>query len=252
MSGSKIVGDSPDPFCPTCGDQAVLAEEVDGKTEHRCANGHEWTVATDGGHSRADRTDGEIDWPAFIDRTPPRQRERTAKFRVPMGKTIDDIETELEDRLEVDDWRLSTAAPHRKKDGRPYADANPDDPGAVVRWTKDTNQYAIAADEYDDLRDNLRAIGLYIAEKRKMSNRPVKTGQDEFATAQLPSGNEDAIVADAGHQAPHEILGVEQNAPEAAVRGAYRGLLKERHPDHGGSPEEFAELQRAKEAMLDG
>lgn len=49
MSGSKIVGGSPDPFCPTCGDQAVLSEEKDGKTEHRCANGHEWTVATDGG-----------------------------------------------------------------------------------------------------------------------------------------------------------------------------------------------------------
>jgi len=201
--------------------------------------------------SRTDRTSGEIDWPAFLDRTEPHRRERTSKFKVPIGQAISDVEAELVDRLDVDDWRLSTAAPHRKKDGLPYADARPDDPGAVVRWTNDTEQFAVAADRYMTLRDNIRAIGLYIAEKRKMSNRPVKTGQDEFATAQLPSGDgDDAIVATAGKE-PHEVLGVAPDAPAAVVEGAYRELLKERHPDHGGSDQEFRELQRAKEAMLE-
>lgn len=201
--------------------------------------------------SRTDRTDGEIDWPHWAERTAPAERERTNKFSIPTGRAIDEIEAELVNRLGVDDWRLSTAAPHRKKDGRPYADARPDDPGAVVRWSMDGEQYAVAADHYTKLRDNIRAIGLYISEKRKMANRPVKTGQDEFATARLPSGDENDVVV-AGTKPPHEILGVAPDAPDATVKGAYRELLKERHPDHGGTSEEFAQLQQAKKAMLGG
>ena len=103
--------------------------------------------------SKIDRTGGEIDWPAWAERTD--RRERTSKFSVTLASAINDIETELKDRLGVDDWRLSTAAPHRKKDGRPYGDANPSDSGAVVRWSMDGQQYCVAADQYDDLRDNV-------------------------------------------------------------------------------------------------
>lgn len=123
--------------------------------------------------SSVDRTAGEIDWPPWAERTPADERERTYKFGVSLARALNDIETVLEKRIDVDDWRLSTAAPHRKKDGRPYADANPVDPSVVVRWTKDGDQFAVACDRYEDLRDNVRSIGLYLEEKRKMSIRPV-------------------------------------------------------------------------------
>lgn len=204
--------------------------------------------------SRVDRTGGEIDWPTWAERTSAHRRERTSKFSVTLAKAINDIETELEERLGVDDWRLSTAAPHRKRDGRPYADANPDDPGAVVRWTKDGEQYAVAADEYDDLRDNIRAIGLYIQEKRKMSNRPVHTGQDEFATARLPGPDDgDAIVVagpDGSAQEPHEVLGVGPDASEAVIRAAAKARKKEAHPDQEGTTQELKQVLKAEEAML--
>ena len=203
--------------------------------------------------SRTDRTGGEIDWPDFAERTDPRSRERTSKFSVTLASALSDIESELEDRLEVTDYRISTAAPHRKRDGRPYADANPDDPGVVVRWSKDGEQYCVAADHYTDLRDNARAIGLYIEEKRKMGNRPVHTGQDEFATARLPPGDDEeaaVVVAGGAQRPPHEVLGVAPDAPEPVVKGAYRELLKERHPDHGGSAAELRELNDAKDALL--
>jgi hypothetical protein len=203
--------------------------------------------------SKADRTAGKLDWPTWADRTRPAARERTSKFSVTLARSINNIETELEDRLGVDDWRLSTAAPHRQKDGRPYANATPDDPGAVVRWSMDGEQYAVACDRYTGLRDNVRAIGLYIEEKRKMGTRPVRTGQDEFATARLPSADDDdLVVAGGATEAPHEVLGVSRDAPDAVVVGAYRQLLKERHPDHGGSAAELRQLNQAKEAMLDG
>ncbi|MFC7134311.1 MULTISPECIES: J domain-containing protein [Salinibaculum] len=204
--------------------------------------------------SQQDRTDGAVDWPAQFERTPASQRVHTSKFGVTFHEALRRIETELLDRVGADDWRVSTAAPHRKQDGMPYANANPSDPAVVVRWSKDGQQFAVACDHYTDWRDNARAIGLYIREKRKMSDRPVTTGQSEFATARLPSGNEEAIVADApaDQPAPHEVLDVTPDAPEDVVEAAYRQKTKTAHPDQGGSAEELKRVRQAKEAMLDG
>ena len=201
--------------------------------------------------SRTDRTSGEIDWVDGLERTLARERERTSKFSVTFHDALLEIAIELEDRVGADDWRVSTAAPHRKSDGRPHADATPDDPAVVIRWSKDGQQYAVAADHYADWRDNCRAIGLYIREKRKMSNRPVTTGQDEFATARLPSGD-DAVVAGPGDRSAHEVLGVDPDADPETVRAAYREQIKESHPDGGGTSAEARELNEAKEAMLNG
>jgi hypothetical protein len=205
-------------------------------------------------NSKTDRTAGEVDWPEFVDRTPPSERKRTSKYSVTKTQAIKRLRRELLERVDADDWRLSTASPHRKKDGLPYADSNPDDPAAVVRWSKDGEQFAVACDRYTDVRDNIRTIGLYIEEKRKMSNRPVKTGQDEFATARLPPGDdEEAIVADGAVEAPHEILDVDADAPDAVVKGAFRELVKEAHGDHGGNGEHsVGELKKARDRMLGG
>lgn len=205
--------------------------------------------------SRIDKTNGEVDWPPQLDRTRASERERTSKFSVTFQQALDDIERELLDRVGADDWRVSTAAPHRKTDGLPYADARPDDPAVVVRWSKGSEQFAVACDQYTDWRDNARAIGLYIREKRKMSDRPVTTGQSEFATARLPSGNEDALVTtapDGTSEEPHEVLGVAPDAPDTVVEAAARRLRKEHHPDQGGDVEQFKRVNEAEEAMLDG
>jgi len=202
--------------------------------------------------SRIDRTNGELDWPQWAERTPADDRDRTSKFSVTKTKAIKDIRRELEARLGVDDWRLSTASPHRKSDGLPYADHTPSDPGAVVRWSMDGDQYCIAADEYDDVRDNIRAIGLYVEEKRKMSNRPVHTGQDEFATARLPGGDDDVIVADDGVavEDPYDVLGVTPDAPDSVVKAAADERIKETHPDNGGDSQEFQRVHEAREMVL--
>lgn len=203
--------------------------------------------------SPTDRTAGEVDWPPQFERRPASKRVRTSKFGVTFHEALRRIENELMNRVGADDWRVSTAAPHRKKDGMPYARANPDDPSVVIRWSKDGQQFAVACDHYTDWRDNARAIGLYIREKRKMGDRPVTTGQSEFATARLPSGNEDAIVADApDQQAPHEMLDVAPDAPDDVVEAAYRQKTKTAHPDQGGSAEELRRVQQAKEALLNG
>jgi DnaJ-domain-containing protein 1 len=189
----------------------------------------------------------ELDWPRGFERTDPADRERNNRFEASLRDSIDDLEAELE-RLDVDDWRLSTDARHQKQNPKyPYANASPDDPGAVVRWTMDGDQFAVACDSYSRLRDNVRTLYLYIREKRKMEQRPVETGESEFANARLPSGDDEVVTT---RPPAHEILGVERGADADEVRRAFRRRVQTAHPDHGGSEEEFRRMTDAKEAML--
>ncbi len=192
-----------------------------------------------------------LDWPSGWDRTPHGERERNNRFDTGLRQSIDDLVDELE-RVGVDDWRLSTDAQHQKQNPRyPYANASPDDPGAVVRWTMDGDQYAAACDAYTRLRDNVRSLYLYIREKRKMNQRPVETGESEFANARLPPGDESDDVVVVTSRPPQDVLGVGPNADAEEVREAYRERVKEVHPDRGGSEDEFRQVKNAKETMLD-
>lgn len=191
----------------------------------------------------------DINWPEGFPRTAPHNREPNLRYEVTLSQALDDLEDEL-DRL-ADNWRLSTAAPQRNRDNRPYANASPEDPGAVIRWQMDDDQYAIACDAYSRLRDNVRTIGLYVQAKRDMEQRPVVTGQSEFANARLPAGDEEGVFPPA-EQLPHEILQVAPDADPAVIRAAARRRAAEVHPDKpDGNREAFKRVQEAKEAMLD-
>ncbi|MEY7849553.1 J domain-containing protein [Natrarchaeobius sp. A-rgal3] len=186
-----------------------------------------------------------LEWPHEFERTPADERSRNNNFDVSLSKAFDDLEGELS-RLDVDDFRYSFDARKRKRDRRPYARANPDDPGFVLRWSMDGEQYAVACDQFSRLRDNVRTVGLYVREKRKMEQRPVVTGESEFANARLPPADEEPIAAEVP---PHEILDVDPNASDSEVRRAFREKVKEAHPDNGGSTDGFQRIQSAKESL---
>jgi hypothetical protein len=190
-----------------------------------------------------------LDWPQGWERTPAKEREYTRKFDSTIGKTTNQLTAEM-GRVEPDDWRVSTGSGggHTRGNGLPKASANPDDPGFVLRWTKDDHQHAVACDAYVRLVSNARAILLWMRETRLRSHRPVRTGQDEFATARLPSGDEDAITT---RPPPHEVLGIQSDAPEGLVQAAYREKMKEAHPDQGGTNQESKLVQWAREQMLE-
>jgi len=191
----------------------------------------------------------QIDWPAGWERTDDYHRQSGSKFQASLADTTSEIAAEM-DRMGVDEWRASTGSggAYTKSNGLPKHTANPDDPGFVLRWSKDEEQFAVACDKYRRLRDNARAVYLWVHETRMRSNRPVQTGEDEFAAARLPSGEDDAVAAD---PPPHEVLEVAEDAPEAIVEGAYRAKVQDVHPDKGGSREAFERVQRAREAILD-
>ncbi|MFC4437725.1 MULTISPECIES: J domain-containing protein [Natrialbaceae] len=186
-----------------------------------------------------------LEWPPEFDRTLSSERTRNKNFDVSLSKAFDDLEAELS-RLDVDDFRYSFDAQQRKSDQRPYTRANPDDPGFVLRWSMDGEQYAVACDRFSRLRDNVRTFGRYVREKRKTEQRPVVTGEPEFANARLPPADEEPIAAEVP---PHEILDVAPDANEFEIRRAFREKIKDAHPDTGGSTAEFRRIKGAKEAM---
>jgi hypothetical protein len=189
-----------------------------------------------------------LDWPAGWLRTPSEERATNARFEASIATTTDALATEM-DRMGIDEWRASIGNQHTKSNGLPLHNANPADPGFVLRWTDGGEQYAVACDDYSRLRDNLRAVYLWVHETRMRSQRPVKTGDAAFAAARLPSG-EDAIVASSAP--PHEILEVAPDASDAVVEAAYREKLKSVHPDQGGDQAAFKRVTQAKEALLGG
>jgi DnaJ-class molecular chaperone len=79
--------------------------------------------------------------------------------------------------------------------------------------------------------------------------RGTVTAESEYQKLRLPSGEDAETVAAA--PPAHKVLGVDPEASDAVVKGAYRELMKERHPDHGGSREAFDRLQNARDKMLD-
>ncbi|WP_313612565.1 J domain-containing protein [Agrobacterium sp.] len=50
---------------------------------------------------------------------------------------------------------------------------------------------------------------------------------------------------------PYVLLGVARDADEAAVKAAYRKLVKNAHPDSGGDAEQFSNLQKAYDLLKD-
>ncbi|WP_435358467.1 DnaJ domain-containing protein [Haloarchaeobius sp. DFWS5] len=190
-----------------------------------------------------------LDWPTFLDRTTLGDRSNAKKFSVTLAQAFDDLEGEL-GRLGVDDYRYSFDAQQRKRDGRPYSRARPDDPGFVLRWSVDGDSYAAACDEFTALRDNVRAVGLWLRETRKRSSRPVRTADTKFAAARLPSGDDDAIAAG---PRPYDVLGVSPDPTDSEVRDAFRKKVKQVHPDaEDGDEEAFRRVKRARDDLLGG
>jgi len=191
------------------------------------------------------------EWPASIPRTPVAERVKMLKYSMSLADAVEAVETEL-DRLDPDSRRVGFGNQHSKSNGMPLYNANPDDPGFVVRWVVDEETHAVAADGSTRLRDNVREVGEWLKETRMRSNRSVSISGDEYASARLPpgEGGEEAVVV--GEPPAHEVLGVPPEAGDAEVREAYQDRVFDCHPDHDGSAEAYQRLNRAREQMLDG
>lgn len=192
---------------------------------------------------------GDIDWPYSFPRTDPSDRERySGGFRVTWSIAFQNVLDELRTWDGVTDVQLESGAEHQKRNpNKPYANASFEDPGVVVYFTKDGEQMAAACDRWDNPRDNAQELYHYLHETRMQELRGTVTAESDYQKLQVPSGDEDAVV---GEPPAYAVLGVDRDATDGEIRDAYRERLKDAHPDHGGTTQQFKRLKRAKEALL--
>lgn len=194
-------------------------------------------------------SDSNLDWPPEFDRTDPQDREPySGGFRVTRSTAFQNVLDELATWQGVTDVQLDSGAEHQKRNpNKPYANASYDDPGVVVRFTKDGEEMAAACDSWDNPRDNAQDLYHYLHETRMQEQRGTVTAESEYEKLRLPSGDEDATVA---KSPAHRVLGVDRDASEEEIQSAFRERAKETHADQGGDSENFKRVKRAREKML--
>lgn len=185
-------------------------------------------------------------WPVGAKRTPASQR-RSARFggRVhaqTLGSQLRLLGEEMR-MIGAREWLLSSNL-RMRQDGLPYSQqARVEDPGIAVYFKLKGRDHSLACDRWATPEHNLRAIVLHIQALRAQERWGVGTLEQAFAGyAALPPAAQERPA-----RAWHEVLGVPATAAREGVKQAWRQLVKQHHPDAGGSVEAFKEVQAAWE-----
>lgn len=123
-----------------------------------------------------------LKWPDGFERTDPTDRRPYPhNFRVDTTEAFENILTEVNRMNGVTAVRVDTAVDHPPENpNKPPAEANPTDPGVVVRFNRNGGQYIVPCDRWSSLRDNAQAIARYIEAKRALNRYGVETLESEF------------------------------------------------------------------------
>lgn len=179
-------------------------------------------------------------WPLSRPRTNSRQNSR---FSTSFAKARDHIVAEV-NRLGGRSAIISTNIELRR-DGLPYASfTQPSDPGVALYFTYKGKQMCFCCDRYRKSEDNMHAISLTISALRGIA----RWGTGDMMESAFRGFA--ALPAPPVQDAPHEVLGVAPNAAPNEIDYAYKRLAAQHHPDKGGSTEQMAKINAARDAML--
>lgn len=178
-------------------------------------------------------------WPIAYERTTV-HRKKYSQFKTTVQRARDGVMTEVI-RLGGKSTIISSNVPLRK-DGMLYADQpNPSDSGVAVYFTFNGKQMVLACDRYYRLYENLRAIELSLEAMRGLArwgvSQMLERSFSGFALLEAPKVEKPW----------QEVLQCSGNEPFDIIKLHYHHLAKVAHPDHGGSTDAMAELNRAWE-----
>lgn len=210
------------------------------------------------------RDEDVLERPAGHERTPADEREPyPGDLSVTRKEAFESIVEELE-RWGKTDVVVETAAPHYPNHpNRPHQHAKPNDVGVVAYYRdparRAEERAAISSDRWETLGENARALALWVRRVRLADRCEVETRRDIEEVAELPPAEEDveAIAAPPASSEdvdPYEVLDVSPNASDKVVESAFRAKVngEGKHPDKGGSTEEFEQLVDAREDIING
>lgn len=131
-------------------------------------------------------------------------------------------------------------------DGLPRSDQKePSDPGAAAYWRESHNapMRCMAIDRYTAVADNLAAIAATLEAMRAIERHGGAEILDRAFTGFA------ALPASTGRDW-WDVLEVRRDASKDAIEANFKRLLRDRHPDVGGSHEAMAELNIARDQAL--
>lgn len=198
-----------------------------------------------------------LSWPRGWRRVPPSEREHATFAKhstqsemrdgqahikkttraLSVADAVTRLETEL-DRLGATDAILSTNI-RLRMDGSPDSRlGDPPDPGAAVYFKLAWKPLCLACDKWTRVADNIAALAQHIDALRRIERYGVGRLEQAFAGyAALPASPHDWWI----------ILGVTPDATSAQVDDAYRRLARTTHPDAGGTHDQMARLNAARD-----
>ena len=181
-----------------------------------------------------------LEWPNHIPRTSrPEQSRFKARNRsyFAAGRELQAEVGRLGDSNPV-----ITVSLRLRQDGLPYAvQRPPEDPGVAVYFVMGGKQRCMACDRWLYIQENLHAVTLTIQALRGIerwgSSAMVQSAFQGFQALPAPDGD------------PRAVLNVGPNASWEVIVKAYKAQRFEHHPDRGGDPEKFIQVQEAFERL---
>jgi hypothetical protein len=190
--------------------------------------------------STSSKTAYPLAWP---DEWPRTKYPASSKFNTSLSAALENVRSSLskfakDSGKQVTDILISSNVT--------LGDQHPRDAGVAIYFTWDELATCIAVDRYTKVEDNLQAIHHVIeAERTKLRHGGLNLVRAAFrGYAKLPPPQKQTA------QPWNMILGVPENAPLDAIESAYKRLRSSTHPDKGGSPEAFNNVQRAYDQAI--
>jgi hypothetical protein len=138
-------------------------------------------------------------------------------------------------------------------DGLPYSTARPDFQGVILSFKSKFGYLKYLTDEFDDWQDNIRAIALGLEALRKVDRYGITSkGEQYTGWKALPSGEGEVYDRDTAAAFIAKYSGLHESdiiTKCDAFKVAYRNAALKLHPDKGGDPALFNQLQKAKDIL---
>jgi hypothetical protein len=187
------------------------------------------------------------------DGSKPRCSYRRSQFSASLSKTLRLLSRELGNlnatKLVV---LLDVSERDIRLDGAPRANARIGEPCVAVSFESKHGPVRMVTGEYSTWQDNLRAVALSLEALRSVDRYGVsKSGEQYRGWRAIPASTDGADLI-ATEELALEYISQWMVPFEDDLDSALRKALFDTHPHHGGDPEEFRKVVRARDLLRTG